>query len=148
MTDITLDLAADILAAARSVTVPLTELARRLGTLDADGLAARLDADPRFLVIEPAGFLHLAGLPDDRRAAYDRALRAAGVLGDRRVAWVPSAAPAADADAVTLLVHITARLLSPRPGPAKDADPGAAAVAIAAADRAGRVLAATLAADA
>lgn len=144
MSDPTLDRAVAVLSDAPSLTLTLAELADAVGTLDVHGLAERLAADPRFRVIEPVGLPDLAGLPADRRAAYDRALRDAGLHAEARVALIGRAAPPADADTAALLVHTAARLLAPT---AIGGDPTAAAIA-AAADRAGRVLTMALDRDA
>lgn len=134
MTDPTVERAIAILEGAPSVALPLPELARRLGTVDADALALRMTGDPRLRLL-PAPGLRLVACPDPRRAAtYGRALRAAGLLPDRQVALVDAPAPPPDAGALALLRATTALLLGP--GQADDL--------LAAAGRAGQALRATL----
>lgn len=113
MTDPTVDRAIAILREARSVALPLAELARRLGHIDPAALADRLAPDPRLRVLDPGGFPPMACPLPHRAAAYDRALRAAGLQVDRYVALidVPMVPPSAGIGA--LLRSTAALLLAP-----------------------------------
>lgn len=118
MTDPLIQRAIEILRDASCVALPLSELADRVGTVDHDGLARRVAADPRLLLVEPPLFPDLAPLPPDREAAYERALRSAGIRGARRVALLRRG-PAPTGDLAALLLETAALLLTP--GPAADA---------------------------
>ncbi len=105
------DRAVAILADAPAVTMPLPELAHRLGTIDPDGLARVLATDPRLALLGPPVFgFSLA----DRAADYEQALADAGIRTARRVALLhPTPAPASGV--AGLLRETTARLLAPGP---------------------------------
>lgn len=134
MTDSIIDRAIAILRSAACVALPLDELAARVGTVDPDGLARRIAADPRLILVEPVSLPGLELLSAERETAYDRALRDAGLRGNRRVALrTRRASPGAGVSA--LLLETAARLLSP--GPEADALARAA-------DRAYRAVTATL----
>lgn len=135
MTDPTVARAVAILRDAPSVALPLTDLARRLDYGDVGALARLLGPDPRLRILDPTGFPELAALGPERAAAYDRALRAAGLRAARRVVLAdpPAAPPGAGVDA--LLRYTTGRLLAPGTG---------AGPVLAAAERAHQVLQATL----
>ncbi|MGK7312169.1 MAG: hypothetical protein ACN0LA_07985 [Candidatus Longimicrobiales bacterium M2_2A_002] len=134
MTDPIIERAIAILRSSACVALPLDELAARVGTVDPDGLARRIAADPRLILVEPVSLPGLELLSADRETAYDRALREAGLRGGRRVALrARRASPGAGVSA--LLLETAARLLSPGP----EAD-----VLARAADRAYRAVTATL----
>lgn len=139
MTDPAIERAIALLCDAPRVTLPLAELARRLGYGDPDALARLLDADHRVLVLDPPLLPGLATFPAAGRAAYDVALRRAGLCGVRRVALVRRPAPGPGADTAELLRQTAARLLAP--------DVEANTVA-SVAERANRAVISTLAADA
>lgn len=134
MTDPLIDRAITFLGDSPRVALPVAELARRLGTVDPDGLARRLAGDPRLLLIEPPALPGLALLPADRQAAYERALRAAGLRSAPRVALLHRT-PHPGAGVAALLRHTAAQLLTPGPDAEAVAD---------AAERANRALLAAL----
>ena len=115
------DSAIAVLRATPAVTVPIAELAAQLETLP-EHLGEHLADDPRVLVVEPPAIPGLAAT-GARRAEYDRALRAAGLLGVRRVALVQRERPETGAAVDALLRHTAVRLLAPHdPGAARAAD--------------------------
>lgn len=137
MDDLTIERAIALLGDAPRVTVPVAALARCLGC-DPDTLARRLGVDARCRVLEPPARLVISALPDDRRAAYELALRRLGLWRARRVAlvqrpWRP------DADVAELLRQTTARLLA-------SGTEGSALATVA--ERANRAVSTTLAAGA
>ncbi len=125
-----LERAIAILAGDPAVAMPLSELADRAGTVDAEGLAGRLAADPRVRVLGPAVLPRLSALAPERAAAYEAALTDAGLRPCRRVALLHRTPPSV-AGVAELLQETTARLLGPGP----DADRLAEA-----ADRASRAI--------
>ncbi len=135
MTDPTVDRVIAILREARSVALPLAELARHLGgDVDMATLAGRLAPDPRLRVLDAGGFPSVACPDADRAAAYERALRAAGLRADRRVVLIEAPMIPTDAGIGALLRSTAALLLAPG-----DADALAGP-----AERAARALRATL----
>lgn len=72
------DRAEALLRATPRVSVPLAELAVELG-VEGDALAAALDADARFALVQPAAFPRLSALDEAERHAYATAFRAAGL---------------------------------------------------------------------
>ena len=101
----------------------MDRLADRLGTTDVDGLAQRLAADPRVLVLEAPVAPTLSALSASRAAAYDRALRAAGMRPFRRVVLLQRT-PLPGGGVAALLRATTARLLAVDPGAHALADAG------------------------
>lgn len=112
MTDPILERALAILADAPAVTVPVADLARSAGAGDPDAFARRLGADPRVLLLDPPPLPGLELIPEDRRAAYRRALTAAGLLGERRVALLRPRPSSGDAGAPQLLRETAVLLLA------------------------------------
>lgn len=120
MTDSLNDRAEAELRRERRGAVPLSELARRLGTGSAS-LAAVLDHDDRFLLIAPTCVPDLTLLPAADREAYAAALREAGMETAPTVALATPTEPAepADVSPVELLLRDSvARLLAANPEPA------------------------------
>ena len=115
MTDLTADRAVAALQGAPSVALPLAELARRLGFVDPEALAVRLAPDPRLLLLDSPGLPAPVCPSPERQAAYDRALRSAGLAAGRRVVLVAPALIPRTAGLGPLLRASTARLAGAGP---------------------------------
>ena len=133
MDDAILERAIAVLHAEPAVALPLPELARRVGTADADGLARRLAGDPRVVILGALPLPGLSLLPAERAAAYEHALRDAGLRPAHQVALLDRT-PVPATGVAALLRETTARLL----GPGRDAGRWAEA-----AERANRAVLAT-----
>ncbi len=108
------DRAVAILSSTPHIAIPLTDLARSLDA-SAAALAVQLSDDARFVVIRPTAFPDLSLLPESDRAAYDAALRAAGVHSAPSIA-LRSHASGGRHDSVPLLLRDSvARLLASTP---------------------------------
>lgn len=109
------DRAEALLQRSPRLLVPLVALARRLDAAP-DALERQLADDERFVLIRPAGFPDLDGLPESRRNAYDTALEAAGLSCHPGVVLArPSCSP--DPGVAVQLRESVATLLRTRPDP-------------------------------
>lgn len=111
------DRAAALLARAARAAIPVPELAGRLGQ-SPESLVRRLREDPRFVVIGPSPFPDLSLLPAAGRAAYEAALREAGLHGEPSVALAEPVEAGPGAPVGLLFRDSVARLL------ARTAEPG------------------------
>lgn len=116
------DRAEAFLSEARRAVVPVPELARRLRA-EPDTLARQLDDDPRFVLIRSIAFPDITVLPDIDRGACVRALEAAGVHVEPRVALAEPPDLPPDSPVELLLRNSVVRLL------ARSSDPALAAAA-------------------
>ena len=132
MTESIVERAILVLREVPAVTLSLRELARRLD-VDVETLRPRVADDPRLLILEPTVLPDLTAIGAERKAAYRRALRAAGLLGVPRVALTDPVRPEPDAPVDALLRHTATRLLTAHAADLADA-----------AERANRAVRATL----
>lgn len=113
-TDALTDRAEALLDATPQVALSLPELAGLLDTSTA-ALAAQLEGDDRFVLIQPTTFPDLSLLAEADRAAYGAALQEAGVHAAPSVALRTPADPGADCSLDLLLRNSVARLLALAP---------------------------------
>lgn len=111
------DRAERLLRCARRVAIPLPELADRLRT-ESVALAAELDRDPRFILVDPTVRSDLSLLPPPDRDRYAAALSAAGVHTAVTVSLAAPVESASGSAVEDLLRESVARVLSTSPEPA------------------------------